>query len=109
MLTNEALFFNGNKIINKNQAIKDQCQDGDILHIRKEFQYKIQWNSQTYDYSFYTNITYGELLQQFLTAYHLASDAASKNAFYFAGVSTSAQIPFQGVPNVLFVKSRQSF
>ena len=88
----------------KDQRIQHQCQDGDVLQIRKGFRYKINWNNQIFECIYYTNIPFESLLLYFLTINHVINDTSYKSNFYFDGVQRNAVIPFQGVSGVLVVK-----
>ena len=102
--TRQIIFFNRNVKVQKDQRIHHQCQDGDVLQIRKGFRYKINWNNQIFECIYYTNIPFESLLLYFLTINHVINDTSYKSNFYFDGVQRNAVIPFQGVSGVLVVK-----
>ena len=101
-------FHIGKKKLVTSQSLASQCNDNDILFIRKICTYNIIWNERKYECPYYTNIYVSTLLSYFLQKRDISYDTSDKNKFYFDNWSDTQLIPVEGISQELILRCSTS-
>ena len=103
-------FFSSNDSIAINKPIISQCTEGEILHMRQFYTYKIVWEGNQNDFRFYTNIDYQIFLNRLLSFLHIPKENSKEYKLRIGkhDLLTSYRFPINGISEKIYLLSVKS-
>lgn len=105
MTLDDVFFFKNSANLNQLHPICSQCNNSDLISLRKQFQYKIVWKGRNYVFLYWTNTIYSKFVLRLLSFLNIPKEDNYKYSLQINGkiLNSSFLFPVNGIKEDIYL------